>query len=65
MWIQRVIRHGTALAIVIPAAVARAHTLRRGDHVVLALDVYGQLLIRKIPPDMAGKLLENEVPKNL
>mgnify|MGYP001595295514 FL=1 len=59
MWVQRVLRHGNAVAIVIPVAIARALTLRRGDHVVLALDAHTQLIIKKIPPDMAGKLLEN------
>ena len=65
MWLQRVLRHGNALAIVIPVAVARASTLRRGDHVALVLDVYGQLIIKKIPREMAGKLLEKHDGKNV
>ena len=65
MWLQRVLRHGNALAIVIPVAVARVSTLRRGDYVALVLDVHGQLIIKKIPPDMAGKLLEKHDGKNV
>ncbi len=40
---QRVIRHGTSLAIVIPAAMARELSLKRGDAIRLSL------LAKRIP----------------
>lgn len=62
---QRVIRHGTSLAVVIPAAMARELGVHRGDAVRLLLltkripGEYNTLFYLEIEPVANDKLLTN------
>lgn len=61
MWIQKIIKHGTSLAVVIPAQLCRDAELKRKDFVLLFLDNDNLLKIKRVDRAEALVLLDKEI----
>lgn len=64
MTIRKVIQHGTALAVVIPAAWCRQLDLTRGTYVYLEVGSAGVVLIAKIPSEKVEALRTVQLERN-
>lgn len=49
--VGKVIKVGTSLAVVVPAALARAMNLERGDQIVYAIFSENQFVVRRLTTD--------------
>ena len=56
MIIRKVIKHGSSLAVVIPAPWCRQLDLVRGTYVYLEVGSVGEILIAKLPPERVEAL---------
>lgn len=59
--ISRVVKSGTGLAVFIPAHIARALDVRRGDSVVFSVFDDKQFVVRKISADELRKLKPQDI----
>lgn len=61
VWVQKIIKVGDSLAVVVPADLRRTLEINKGDFVVLVLGSNDTLYISKITPDTAKSLLEKDI----
>lgn len=53
---QRVLKIGTSLGVVVPAEICRALNIQRGDYVVFGVYSESSVCIKKVSPDELRKM---------
>lgn len=61
MYIQKVIKVGDSLAIIIPSQLRRSLEINRGDFAVVVLASEDRLVIQKIDEATAKEILSNDI----
>ena len=61
MYVNKVIKVGDSLAVVMPAQLRRSLQINKGDFVVVVLGYTNTIIINKIDLDTAKLILEKEI----
>lgn len=61
MYLQKIIKHGNSLAVVLPVQLCRAGDFKRGDNIALIVKDEGFLIVQKVKDEDYQTLVEKEI----